>query len=177
MGQQQLLLIVLGIIIVGVAIIVGVTTYSESSSRSNADAILQDVLRISADAQLWKLTPEIFGGSPDADKSDRADYSDVDFFGLGYGAGAFDADCYKNSNGEYVLFPSNSGLGIMGTSVINGNIVAVVVTGSMTDDVRLYSADWNPIRGGVRPDGREENVESHKRCNGKSQRPIQAGGT
>ncbi len=139
--------------------------------------MLQDALRISTDAQLWKLKPEIFGGSSDAEKSSRADYSDVDFFRLGYTNGVFDSDCYRNSNGEYVLFPSNSGLGIMGTSVMNGNIVAVVVTGSMNDDVSLYSADWNPIIAGVGADGKVEHVESHKRCQGKSQRPIQAGGT
>ena len=176
MGQQQLLLLVLSTVIVGIALALGITMYSENSSKTNADALLQDVLRMSADAQSWKLRPQMFGGSPDAEKNDNDNFSDVNYFGLGYTSGAVDADCYRNSNGEYVLFPMETGLGIMGISVTNGNVVAVVVTGSTNDDVQMYSADWNPIRTGVGAHGRIEEVDSHQRCKGRSQRPIQAGG-
>ena len=84
MGQQQLLLLVLGIVIVGIAIVVGINAYSENSVKSNFDALLQDGLRIASDAQSWKSKPELFGGSDDATKTDADDFIGSDFVQLGY---------------------------------------------------------------------------------------------
>ena len=46
MGQQQLLLLVMGIVIVGMAILVGINAYSENSVRTNWDSLLQDAVRM-----------------------------------------------------------------------------------------------------------------------------------
>jgi len=43
MGQQQLLLIVLGTIIVGVAVIVGINMFTTGAVNAERDALLQDV--------------------------------------------------------------------------------------------------------------------------------------
>ena len=51
MGQQQLLLIVLGVIIVGIAVVVGISVFTASSSSSNQDAVISDLQNISANAQ------------------------------------------------------------------------------------------------------------------------------
>ena len=84
MGQQQLLLLVLGIVLAGIAILVGINSYSENSVKTNWDALLQDALRMASDAQSWKARPELFGGSPDATKSNVDDFSEVDFLSMGY---------------------------------------------------------------------------------------------
>lgn len=62
MGQQQLLLLVLGAIIVGTAIVVGVNMFSESAVNSNRDAVVQDCMTLTTRAQQWYRTPTILGG-------------------------------------------------------------------------------------------------------------------
>ena len=62
MGQQQLLLLVLGAIIVGVAIVVGVNMFSTSATNANRDAVLQDCMTLATRAQQWYRTPTILGG-------------------------------------------------------------------------------------------------------------------
>ena len=51
MGQQQLLLLVLGIVIVGLAVVVGIQAFSENQKKSNADALVNDAIRIASYAQ------------------------------------------------------------------------------------------------------------------------------
>ena len=62
MGQQQLLLLVLGAIIVGVAIVVGINIFSTSAVNANRDAVVQDCLTIATKAQQWWRTPTVLGG-------------------------------------------------------------------------------------------------------------------
>ena len=62
MGQQQLLLIILGVIIVGVAIAVGISMFSGQSIQSNKDAILSDLNNLGADAYQHKIRPASMGG-------------------------------------------------------------------------------------------------------------------
>jgi len=72
MGQhQQLLLLVLGAIIVGAAILVGAQMFSTSAINANRDAVLQDCLTIAARAQMWYRTPTMLGGG-------GRDFSDID---------------------------------------------------------------------------------------------------
>ncbi|NIS38712.1 hypothetical protein GWN26_11755, partial [Candidatus Saccharibacteria bacterium] len=51
MGQQQLLLIVLSVIIVGVAIAVGVNMFQSSAVDANRQAMITDLVNYSAKAQ------------------------------------------------------------------------------------------------------------------------------
>jgi len=62
MGTQQILLVVLGIIMVGVAIAVGLAMFSPTLAESNKDAIVNDLMNISQYAYRYKLTPVPFGG-------------------------------------------------------------------------------------------------------------------
>lgn len=62
MGQQQLLLIVLGVIIVGIAVVVGINTFSASSSQANTDALIADLSTIAANAQQFYRKPQAMGG-------------------------------------------------------------------------------------------------------------------
>ncbi|MEM1053926.1 MAG: hypothetical protein AAGI52_00245 [Bacteroidota bacterium] len=60
MGQQQLL--VLGIVIVGLAVVVGIRAFSENQGGSKQDAMLTDLTRLSSDAYAWYLKPATMGG-------------------------------------------------------------------------------------------------------------------
>ena len=48
MGQQQLLLIILGVIIVGIAIAVGISMFSSGSVQANRDGIVNDLNNLAA---------------------------------------------------------------------------------------------------------------------------------
>ena len=62
MGQQQLLLIILGVIIVGVAIAVGIAMFGASSVSSNKDALINDLQNLGADAYQFKARLITMGG-------------------------------------------------------------------------------------------------------------------
>ena len=62
MGQQQLLLIILGVIIVGIAIAVGLSLFSAQSVQSNRDAIINDLNNLAAQAYQFRIRPTSMGG-------------------------------------------------------------------------------------------------------------------
>ncbi|MDP4115144.1 MAG: hypothetical protein Q8903_03370 [Bacteroidota bacterium] len=62
MGQQQLLLIILGIIVVGLAIIVGLTLFSSSATKSNRDAVIHDLHNLAFRADAYFRKPIMMGG-------------------------------------------------------------------------------------------------------------------
>lgn len=62
MGQQQLFLIVLGVIIVGIALMVGISLAASSSDQSNKDAVMYDLLQLSSMARAHFYRPVSQGG-------------------------------------------------------------------------------------------------------------------
>jgi hypothetical protein len=62
MGQQQLLLIALGIIVVGIAVVVGINQFSISAAQSNRDQLYSDLNFISAFARAHYKKPVEFAG-------------------------------------------------------------------------------------------------------------------
>lgn len=62
MGQQQLLLIVLGVIIVGIAVVVGINVFTASSSQANRDAVISDLTNLASNAQQYYRKPTALGG-------------------------------------------------------------------------------------------------------------------
>jgi len=62
MGQQQLLLIVLGTIIVGVAVIVGINMFNTGALNSERDALILDINTIAASAASYWRRPAALGG-------------------------------------------------------------------------------------------------------------------
>jgi hypothetical protein len=62
MGTQQLLLIILGIIIVGIAIVVGITLSTGMSITSNRDYIIADLEDLAANAYQYRIRPSTIGG-------------------------------------------------------------------------------------------------------------------
>jgi len=143
MGQQQLLLLVLGIVIVGLAVVVGIQAFSENQKKANADAIVNDAIRIASDAQAWKLKPAAFGGGAAA-----TEWTGLTFDQMGYDTGdqtyssaVAAADEYENLNAIYAL--SNQAAGPLtitatsyetdGTTVLN--TVVVTVDGTSPNDI------------------------------------------
>jgi len=62
MGQQQLLLIVLGVIIVGVAIVAGIGLFNVGAEEAAKDEVVAQCVAIGANAQQYFKKPVAMGG-------------------------------------------------------------------------------------------------------------------
>lgn len=62
MGQQQLLLIVLGVIVVGIAIVVGYNLFTANAVSANRDGVVADLNNLAAMAQQYYKKPTSMGG-------------------------------------------------------------------------------------------------------------------
>jgi hypothetical protein len=62
MGQQQLLLIVLGVIIVGIAVVVGINLFNANAETSTQDSIVSQGTNIGAMAQQYFKKPTSMNG-------------------------------------------------------------------------------------------------------------------
>ena len=126
MGQQQLLLLVLGIVIVGLAVVVGIQAFGENQKKANSDALVNDAVRIASDAQAWKLKPAAFGGGAAEDGMENFTLEQV-----GYDiAGGSSSTLYDNINGEFDYTATTTGLIITASSTANDNQVKVGVFGT-----------------------------------------------
>jgi Tfp pilus assembly protein PilE len=104
MGQQQLLLVILVTILVGIATVVAINTFGSSNINANRDAVRNDIAAIATAAQAWYIKPEMLGGGNNS------------FEGLTFEDIGFAADSIYNSgltasnlNGVYVLGTGTAG--------------------------------------------------------------------
>ena len=61
MGQQQLLLIVLGVIVVGIAVVVGINLFTANAVSANRDGVVADLNNLGAMAQQYYRKPISMG--------------------------------------------------------------------------------------------------------------------
>jgi hypothetical protein len=61
-GQQQLLLSILGLLIVAIAIAAGIAAMSTNNVLSNRDSIISDINLISSEAYAYRSKPSAVGG-------------------------------------------------------------------------------------------------------------------
>lgn len=62
MGQQQMLLIILGVIIVGIALVVGIDMFGASAAMANLEAVSNDLLHLAALSQQYFVKSVQMGG-------------------------------------------------------------------------------------------------------------------
>lgn len=63
MGQQQLLLLVLGVVLVGLAVVVGISSFNENRSKSEIDRYTAMGVEMSGDIIAWYLKSDTHGGA------------------------------------------------------------------------------------------------------------------
>ena len=134
MGQQQLLLLVLGIVIVGLAVVVGINAFGENQKRANADALVNDGLRIASDIQAYALKPEQFGGA--------GGFSNVDVdnntFSRALGYPNSSGGTYTNVNGSFTLSgggDSSDGIVVRGENDDQDNVINIRVCGVTSSEI------------------------------------------
>lgn len=62
MGQQQLLLIVLGLIVVGIAIFVGINYFRANAVEAKRNNLTNELVNLAAMAQQYYMKPRALGG-------------------------------------------------------------------------------------------------------------------
>ncbi len=95
MGQQQLLLIILGVIIVGIAVAVGITMFQDNAVDQNRSAVIADLTTLSAKAQQYYAKPVSLGGGGNSFVGLTADAT---------GVGILASTAFtNNANGTYTV--------------------------------------------------------------------------
>ncbi|MGB3542027.1 hypothetical protein [Rubrivirga sp.] len=80
MGQQQLLLLVLAIVIVGLAVVVGVSAFAENEQKAEFDRYTEMGVALSGDIIAFYQKPSAMGGAG----QDAAAFAGLDMGALGY---------------------------------------------------------------------------------------------
>ena len=124
MGQQQLLLLTLGIVIVGLAVVVGIQIFSENRVRANADAGVTNGLRIATDCQVWAIKPGLLGGMPA-----NLTLANCTFDRIGYPTST--GNTYDTVDGTYTL--SNTNACSAEPAILSGGAALVYVNFNNTE--------------------------------------------
>jgi Tfp pilus assembly protein PilE len=114
MGQQQLLLIILGVIVVGIAVAVGITMFTDNAQSANRDAVGNDLVNFASRAQQYYRRPTALGGGGNS-------FTNLTMKHLSSRADA--SGNVRNSNGTYQLVgtpTASAAFYIKGTGTENG---------------------------------------------------------
>ncbi len=139
MGQQQLLLLVLGIVIVGLAVVSGIEAYSINQKKANTDALVLTGMRIATDLQAWLQTPTALGGGMPATGT-VPDVTSVTVSVRDLGYPVNNAGQYETIDGSFSIVKSADALVVLGLSDLLGaggdnNTVSIEVKGVAVEDI------------------------------------------
>lgn len=96
MGQQQLLLVILVTIIVGIATVVAINTFGAAADSANMDAVRQDLVQMGAAAQGYYTKPVMLGGG-------SRTFDDITFHSLAFSGIIIEDGLGVNENGTYAI--------------------------------------------------------------------------
>ena len=98
MGQQQLLLVILVTIIVGIATVVAINTFGSAADQANIDAVTNDIATLASAAQGYYMRPAMLGGG-------SRSFTGLTFEGLAFPATGVTANglTAQNENGRYTI--------------------------------------------------------------------------
>ncbi len=124
MGQQQLLLIILGVIIVGIAVAVGISQFGAQSTESNKDGVMSALQSLSANAYQYRIRPVTLGGGSNS-----------------YTGYQIPSGMVLDDNGAYAVSgtPSSTQIVFTGTSAMNGAWVATCTVDSTGKSTVTFS--------------------------------------
>lgn len=122
MGSQQLLLIVVGVVLIGIMIAVGMSMFKDQAASTNRDSISNDLVHFAVQAQKYYRRPTVLGGGAHS-------YNGLTLAHIVKNA--------TNANGVYQLIPDPVGGGVspvvlVGTGFNTGNDGATPVKVQVT---------------------------------------------
>jgi hypothetical protein len=111
MGTQQLLLIILGVVLIGIMVTVGIFLFQDQASATNRDQLSNDLVYLAVQAQKHYRRPSVLGGGSNS-------FGGLTMTKL--------TNMSSNANGIYVLTPDPAPAGatsvtITGTGIEKGN--------------------------------------------------------
>ena len=124
MGQQQLLLLVLGVIIVGIALVVGIRTFSENRAEAASDEVVVTANRIATMSIPWVLSARALGGG-------GGDPSTLTFANMGYDVESDGS--YRAGDGVFTLDATSARILVRGEIAQTGFHVVSAVFGPDDD--------------------------------------------
>lgn len=140
MGQQQLLLVILVTVIVGIATVVAINTFSTASEAANRDAVTNDVVAIAAGSQSFYIKPNMLGGG-------SGSFAYVTFYKMAF-ADTISADSVSafNINGRYeILGRTASEFQVKAyPASCDGYAAATAMTTTCTDVTKVIEATVKP---------------------------------
>jgi len=149
MGQQQLLLVILVTILVGIATVVAINTFGSSNVNANRDAVRNDIAAIATAAQAWYIKPGMLGGgnnSFDGSTMNPAG-SGLTFRQIGFAAETISEDglTATNLNGTYELTIAAQSITVVATPSSNPSAdQAIEITGTIVPN-GLTLAETNVV--------------------------------
>jgi hypothetical protein len=125
MGQQQLLLIVLGVILVGVAVVLGIQYFGVGAEEGAKDELVAHSQIIASNAQEWYKKPVSMGGGG------------LVFTGFDTKFWNLQTKMHSTTNGSYTITVAPQLLTIQGTPNINLNYAWHVNTRVTADSISV----------------------------------------
>lgn len=127
MGQQQLLLVIVGVIIVGLAIAVGIGLFSAQSVAYNRDAMIHDLNMIAQSSYQFRISLRRLGGG-------EGDYSNY----------VIPPQMRQNSNGRYSVIDAQvNTVELKGVSVADSsNSITVTVDSNGKLGTLTFAGDF-----------------------------------
>ena len=135
MGQQQLLLLVLATVIVGLATVAGIQAFEQGSTRAEADALTQTAVKIASDIQAKTEEPSQFGGY-DGDLSSDGAQGSITLEEMGYETSS---GVYSTADGDCAILAGggSSAAGLDANSSISSDAGISVICES--EDVEIVT--------------------------------------
>ena len=137
MGQQQLLLLVLATVIVGLATVAGIQAFDQGQTRANLDANTQTAVKIASDAQAKIKEPSQFGGYDD-DISKAV--GEIDLQELGYETNTVGGtEQYETNDGDCTM--ANGSDPIEVTCESSQSKAVVEISGTTSDSLETVTQE------------------------------------
>lgn len=133
MGQQQMLLVILMTILVGIATIVALNFFSTRADQANRDAVRQDILSAAANAESYYIRPASRGGGD-------GDFNELELEHLGL-PGRIEGNEVINDNGVYSISePDELSFEIRAELATSNDVITATISIDSDDQ---YQIDWN----------------------------------
>ena len=123
MAQQQLLLIILATIVVGIAVAVGISMFADAATSANRDGVSNDLVNLAARAQQYFRRPASLGVGGNSFVGLTADAAGL--------AKLTNMASGKNANGTYTIQAAGTANQVtiqgVGTELVAGNKVTMQI--------------------------------------------------
>ena len=147
MGQSQILLLILALVILGIALATGLDLFKTQRRQAEMDRVTLDMNRIAHEIQVWKMQPGQTDGGADKDLSeitfDRIYHTTGPCDAMAGPRGAGETCYYQEQEIRYILEPVDENIRVIALSRDIGfaandyRLAEALVSGIHPEDVEI----------------------------------------